>query len=68
MSNSLAEELPRQQARCRGLLEDAISIGPNGAFLAHTLRIDLARAETAAASKDVVEMILACKVLQEYSE
>ena len=68
MSNSLAEELPRQQARCREMLEDAISIGPSGAFLVLMLRADLDRAEIAAASGDVVVMIQALKSLQEYSE
>jgi len=68
VSNSLAEELPRQQARCRELLEDAILIGPNGAFLACMLRADLARAETAAASGDCVAMMRALQSLQEYSE
>mgnify|MGYP007024644860 CR=1 FL=1 len=68
MSNSLAEELPRQQARCREMLEDAISIGPSGTFLAAMLRADLARAETAAASGDLVAMMRALQSLQEYSE
>lgn len=68
MSNSLAEELPRQQARCREILEAALSIGPSGAFVACMLRADLERAETAAASGDVVAMMRALQSLQEYSE
>lgn len=63
---SLAEELPRQQARCRKLLEDVLTIGPSGIFLASMLRADLARAEKAAAAGDLAAMISACQVLEGY--
>ncbi len=65
---TLADELPRQQERCRNILESALEIGPPGAFLAAMLRASLGRAEKAAASGDLAEMIAACKDLQGYSE
>jgi hypothetical protein len=65
---SLAEELPRQQARCRKMLEDVLEIGPAGAFLAMFLRRSLAKAEKAAAEGDVIAMLEACQELQEYKE
>lgn len=64
--NTLADELPRLQERCRELLEEALSIGPPGAFMVAMLRADLGRAERAAASGDLGAMVLACKRLQEY--
>ncbi len=49
---TLDEELPRQQARCRKMLEDVLEIGPSGAILAMLLRQSLAKAEKAAAEGD----------------
>ncbi len=66
--STLAEELPRQQGRCRTILERAVEIGPNGAFLAAMLRQSLARAEAAAAAGDIAAMIVALHDLQSYSE
>lgn len=60
---TLAEELPRQQARCRKMLEDVLEIGPSGALLAMFLRQSLAKTEKAAAEGDVVAMLEACKDL-----
>ena len=65
---TLAEALPAQQARCRELLEQALEIGPSGAFLAAMLRQSLARAERAAADGDLPAMILALNDLEAYSE
>ena len=65
---SLAEELQRQQARCRQMLEDCIEIGPSGAFLAAMLRLSLAKAEKASAEGNVIAMLGACQELQEYKE
>lgn len=64
--STLAEELPRQQARCRELLEQALSIGPAGAVLVAFLRHDLAEAERAAAAGDVVAMLASCQKLRDY--
>ena len=67
--NTLAEELPRQQARCREILEHALALPPaSGFFLVASLRASLSRAERAAAAGDVAEMARACADLQEYQE
>lgn len=67
--STLADELPRQQARCREILEHALELPPaSGFFLVASLRADLARAEHAAASGDVVAMLQACQALAEYKE
>ena len=65
---TLADELPRQQARCRMILENALEIGPAGQFLVMFLRQSLANAEKAAAEGDVIAMLGACQELQEYKE
>jgi hypothetical protein len=65
---SLAEALPREQARCRTILEHAVEIGPPGAFLVAILRQSLARAERAAAEGDLGAMIVALNDLRSYEE
>lgn len=45
--STLADELPRQQARCREILENTLKIGAAGEFLAAMLRASLAKAEKA---------------------
>jgi hypothetical protein len=65
---TLADELPRQQERCRMILENALQIGQPGELLAMMLRASLKRAELAAISGDIVQMIYAIKELQQYSE
>lgn len=65
---SVGEALPAQQARCRNILEAAISIGAPGNFLAAMLRIDLRKAEEAVMSGDVVRMIEAHQALSTYRE
>ena len=66
--NTLADELPRQQARCRDILENALSIGAPGALLVAILRVSLANAEKAAAAGDIGAMVAACADLQGYKE
>ena len=66
--NTLADELPSQQARCRKILENALSIGAPGAFLVAMLRVSLANAEKAAAAGDIVAMLAACADLRSYKE
>ena len=66
--DSLAEALPREQARCRLILEHTVETGPPSAFLAALLRQSLARAERAAAEGDIAAMIVALNDLQSYSE
>lgn len=62
---SLVEALPKEQQRVRELLPiyDAI---PTGIFAATMMRQSLTRAEKAAASGDVVEMIRAYEELKGY--
>jgi hypothetical protein len=66
--STLAEELPKQQQRVRELREIYKSIGPAGTFALMMIDGALLRAERAAASGDLVEMIRACKELQEFKE
>lgn len=67
--STLADELPRQQERVRGLIEIYAEL-PNGvgAFTIALMRQALARAERAAAGGDIVEMIRSCKELAEFEE
>ncbi len=61
---TLAEGLPRQQARVREILAMYQSIGPAGAFGAAMIEADLRAADVAAASGDVVAMLRAYKTLE----
>lgn len=55
--NTLADEFPKEQERCRQLLEQYKEIGPVGAF-GHMMISDvLRRADQAAMSGDVVAML-----------
>lgn len=65
---TLADELPRQQARCREIMENARELGAPGLFLAAMLRQSLARAEQAAAAGDVALMLAAHEDLKGYKE
>lgn len=65
---TLADELPRQQERCRNLLKLYEEIGVAGAFAAAFIRLALREAEQAAASGDVVRMLLACEELKGFKE
>ena len=65
---TLADELPRQQARCRQMLEHVLEIGPEGAILAMFLCQSLAKAERAAAEGDVIARLGACQESQEDKE
>jgi hypothetical protein len=55
--SSLGEAFPLEQARCRELLEQYRSIGPNGLFGAMGIEDVLRRADRAAIEGNVVEMI-----------
>ena len=63
--SSLGEDFPKEQARVRELLGLYRSIGPNGAFGAMMIEGTLARADRAAMSGDVIEMIRSYKEMQE---
>lgn len=65
MSESLAEALPREQARVREILGLFKQIGPAGMFGAAMIEIDLREADAAVMSGDVVRMLRVFKKLQE---
>lgn len=54
---NLIEGLQKEANRRRELLKQYEAIGPEGAFGAAMLKIDIERAEKAVASGDVVEMV-----------
>ena len=54
---SLGDRFPKEQARCREALKAYEEIGPAGAFGAMLIRLVLERADKAAISGDVAEMI-----------
>lgn len=62
---SLAEAIPEEQARVREVLAIYKSIGPAGAFGAMTIEADLAAADRAVMSGDVVEMLMAYETLKD---
>ena len=55
--STVASEFPKQQARCRELLEVYREIGPAGAFGAAVIERTLREADEALASGDVVAMV-----------
>lgn len=62
---SLAESLPQEQARVRELLGVYKSLGPVGTFGATMLEGCLRRADDAAASGNVVDMLRAYNELKQ---
>lgn len=54
---SLGEDFPKEQARCREVLSQYREIGPPGRFGALMIEDMLRRADRAAMSGDVIEMI-----------
>lgn len=61
---SLAEELPKEQARCRDLLARYREIGPAGAFGAAMIESALRDADAAVMAGDLVPMIRAYERLK----
>lgn len=57
MAESLAEAFPKEQARIREVLGEFKAIGSPGTFGAAMIEATLRKADEAAASGDVVEMI-----------
>jgi len=64
MSESLAEAFPKEQARCRELLQAYRDIGPAGMFGAAHIEAVLRAADRAAASGDVIAMLQAYEAMQ----
>jgi len=58
-TTSLGVEFPKQQKRCRELLERYQKLGPAGAFAAAMIKRALEEAEQAAISGEVPRMIAA---------
>lgn len=54
---SVGDDFPRQQARCRELLQAYKDIGPAGTFGAVLIEAALKRADTAAISGDVLAIL-----------
>ena len=65
MSESLAEALPKEQARVREILAIYDKV-PGGALAASMMRLSLTEAERAAAAGDVVSMARAYEDLKGY--
>lgn len=65
MTDTLADALPREQARVRQVLGYYKEIGPAGMFGAMMIEVALRQADQAAASGDVVAMIRALQELRE---
>lgn len=63
-TESLGTEFPREQARCRELLVAYREIGPAGAFGEAAIQQVLLRADEAAVSGDIVEMLRVFKEMQ----
>jgi hypothetical protein len=62
---SLGEEFPEQQRRCRKLLTVYKALGPVGSFGALMIEQTLQRADQAAISGDLVEMLRSFNELRE---
>ena len=65
MSETLAEALPRELARCRELSQEYAAIGPSGVFGKAMIDSEIAAGEKAACEHDTVAMIGAYKRLKE---
>lgn len=68
MSDSVGEDFPKQQARVRMIQQHAREIGPPGAFLVWACEEALGRAEKAAISGDIVEILKSYQELKEFQE
>lgn len=68
MTNTVGEDFPRQQARVREIQQHAREIGPSGQFLVSMCEQALKRAEAAAISGDIVEIVQSYKELKEFQE
>jgi hypothetical protein len=62
---TVGDDYPNQQARCRELLEGYKEIGPAGAFGYMMISQVLARADRAAISGDVAEMLKSYQEMKE---
>lgn len=65
---SVGDDFPTQQARVREIQKHAREIGPAGTFLVAMCELALQRAERAAISGDVVEILAAYSDLKDFQE
>lgn len=68
MSDSLAEALPREQARVRGIQRAAKELGPAGSFLVAITEAALREADDAIMSGDIAAMARAYQDLAAFKE
>lgn len=68
MTTSVGEDLPVQQARVRKIQERAKNLGAAGQFLVFMCEQALRRAEQAAVSGDIVEIVRSYNELKEFQE
>lgn len=66
--DTLADELPKEQARVREILGHFKEIGPAGMIGAAMIEADLRRADESVMSGDVVEMLRAYNTLKDYKD
>ncbi len=64
VTESVASDMPNQQARCRELLKVYHEIGPHGRFAAAMLEASLREADQALASGDIVRILQAYQRLR----
>ena len=65
---SLGEALPKEMARVREVLGQYKALGPNGAFGAAFIELDLRAADQAVMSGDIVAMIRAYETLKKIED
>lgn len=63
--STLGEQFPKEQARCREVLEMYREIGPAGMFGAAMIEATLREADEAAMSGDLVRMMRAYEAMKE---
>lgn len=66
--SSVGEDFPKEQARVRALAQIGRDLGPAGAFYVMVCEQALARAEKAAMSGDVLEILAAYQEMKEIKE
>ena len=68
MSETVGDDFPRQQERLRQCLQNGIDIGASGFFYVALCRDLLQRADKAAISGDVVEILRVYQAMRDFTE
>ena len=63
--STVGDEYPKEQARCRELLQMYREIGPSGMFGAAVIEAKLREADEAMASGDIVRILAAFQAMKE---